>query len=114
MSDMPEEKKVLKIARARLKRIIESQSENLQEQLNDLRFVSGDQWPDTIRNERAIDQRPCLTINKLGQYVRQIVNDSRQNSPGIKVFPSGEGGDQEISEIFNGMIRDIEQTSDAD
>jgi len=105
---------ILKVARARLDRIISANSRNVAEQLNDLKFVSGDQWPADVRNERELDQRPCLTINKLGQYVRQIVNDSRQNSPSIKVFPVGEGGDQEVAKIYNGMIRDIEQTTDAD
>lgn len=112
--DMLENEKVLKIARDRLDRIIEKDGKNRERMTSDMRFISGDQWPDDIRTERAIDQRPCLTINKLGQYVRQIVNDSRQNSPSIRVFPTGEGGDQKVAEIFNGMIRDVEQTSDSD
>jgi hypothetical protein len=36
---------------------------------------------------------PCLEVDKLNQYVRQVVNDGRQNRPGVKVRPEGDGAD---------------------
>jgi len=106
--------KVLETARKRLKRCIDSSSTLHEEMLDDIRFAAGQQWPDEIKNGREQDRRPCLTVNKTAQYVRQVVNDGRQNKPAIKVYPVGDGADQDVAKVFNGLIRDIEQSSDAD
>jgi len=63
---------------------------------------------------QTINARPCLTINKLPQHVRQVTNDMRQNRPGAKVIPVDDKADVKVAEIFNGMIRHIEYISDAD
>jgi hypothetical protein len=56
---------------------------------DDLRFAALDQWPAEIRKDREGDvengPRPCLTIDKLNQYIVQVVNDVRQGRPGINV-----------------------------
>src|ERR1700744_4211635 len=55
---------------------------------DDIRFARLEkQWPEGIRAQRAREGRPCLTINKLPSFIRQVVNDSRQNKPAIKVQP---------------------------
>jgi hypothetical protein len=109
--------KVLNLARDRRKSCIDSSSTTRDRADDDLRFAAGEQWPEQVRKIRESDEagnRPCLTVNKTGQYVRQVVNDSRQNSPAIKVFPIGDDADTERAEILNGMIRDVEQRTDAD
>ena len=58
---------------------------NRQEALEDLRFSAGDQWPVEIQNSRTLESRPCLTINKIDAYVRQVTNNIRQQRPRIKV-----------------------------
>lgn len=111
------ELKVLELARARRKSCITAESRTRTEAIDDVKFSAGEQWPEAVRNFRNADPtaiRPCLVINKTGQYVRQVVNDSRQNSPNIHVFPVGDGSDKEVAEIMNGLIRDIEQRTDAD
>lgn len=72
------------------------------------------QWPAAMKRQRERDGRPCLTINKLATMGRQVVNDARQNKPSIKVHPVDSGGDPETAEIFGGLIRNIEQSSNAD
>jgi hypothetical protein len=72
------------------------------------------QWPEKIRRDREIDGRPCLTINKLVSMGRQVVNDARRNKPGIKVLPVDGDADPETAEILNGVIRNIEQSSNAE
>jgi len=62
----------------------------------------------------TINARPCLTINKLPQHVRQVTNDQRQNRPSGKVIPADDRADIELAEIFDGMVRHIEYISDAD
>jgi hypothetical protein len=81
----------------------------------DLRFGRHEeQWPADIRKQRERDGRPCLTINKLTAFSRQVVNDARQNKPSIKVHPADSGADPETAEVINGLIRNIEYTSNAD
>jgi hypothetical protein len=63
---------------------------------------------------QTINARPCLTINKLPQHVRQVTNDQRQNRPSGKVIPVDDKADIEVAEVFNGMVRHIEYMSDAD
>ena len=43
-----------------------------------------------------------------------MVNDSRQNKPAIVVHPVDSQADPETAEVFNGLIRHIEQSSDAE
>lgn len=72
------------------------------------------QWPERVRRDREIEGRPCLTVNKLAAMGRQIVNDARRNKPGITVHPVDSDGDPETAEIINGLIRNIEQSSNSE
>jgi hypothetical protein len=92
----------------------EADSNNRSDALDDLRFVSGDQWPVEIQNSRNLEARPCLTINKLDAYCRQIANQQRQQRPRIKVHPCNSYADKETAEVVEGICRHIETNSDAD
>jgi len=93
----------------------EAESENRLAALDDLRFAKlGEQWPESVRQQRIKDGRPCLTINRQPAFIRQVVNEARQNRPSINVHPVDSEADPEIAEIYNGLIRNIEQTSKAD
>jgi len=83
--------------------------------VDDVRFARlGEQWPEAIRLQREQGGRPCLTINRLPAFIRQVTNDARQNSPAIKFHAVGDGADQETALILDGIVRNIEYTSDAD
>ena len=116
---------ILTVARARLDLAVSSLSESREDEIDDLRFYAGSpdnqwQWPADVLATRGavqgqtINARPCLTINKLPQHVRQVTNDMRQNRPGAKVIPVDDKADVAVADIFNGMIRHIEYISDAD
>lgn len=93
-----------------------AESDNRTAALDDLRFarLGGEwQWPDKIRKQRELEGRPCLTINKMPGFIRQVVNDARQNKPGIAVHPV-EKGDEKTAEVMSGLIRSIEAQSNAD
>jgi hypothetical protein len=97
------------------KRCNEGAKENHQTYKEDLRFARDeDQWPANVRKMREDDGRPMLTINKLGAFGKQVVNDARQNKPSVKVHPADSEGDVETAEIYNGLIRNIESSSNAD
>jgi hypothetical protein len=116
---------ILATARARLDMAVSALAESREDEIDDLRFYAGSpdnhwQWPADVLATRGavqgqtINARPCLTINKLPQHVRQVTNDQRQNRPGAKVIPVDDNADVEVADIFNGMIRHIEYISDAD
>ena len=85
---------------------------NREEAFDDLRFRAGDQWPESVKQQRESDLKPCLTINVTGQYVRRITGDARKSPPSISVSPS-EGGDTSLARLREGLIRHIEQNSNA-
>lgn len=80
----------------------------------DLEFGASDQWDPTVRAERAQDGRPCLTINRLPQFIRQVTNQQRAARPAIQVNPVDSGSDPKVAEVLQGIIRNIEINSDAD
>jgi hypothetical protein len=124
MSDYKEgsDEDILATAKKRFQACLSAESENRESALEDTRFYAaspdnGYQWPEKIKSARENDPngpRPCLTINKLPQHVRQVTNEQRQNRPQIKTLPVDSHGDVEIAEIYNGIIRHIEVQSDAD
>ncbi|MFC3706052.1 portal protein [Devosia honganensis] len=102
-------------AREMFGRCEEYESDNRQAFKDDMLFVRArEQWPEAIRKQRESEDRPCLTIDRLGPVVRQVVNDARQNKPAIKVHPVDDFGDKETAQVINGLIRNIEYTSNAD
>lgn len=106
---------IIALARETYERANEAERESRYEGLDDLRFARlGEQWPEVIRRQRELDGRPCLTINRLPAFIRQVVNDARQNKPAIEVHPADDGADPETAEVINGLIRNIQVVSDAD
>jgi hypothetical protein len=92
----------------------DADSTNRAEALNDIKFAAGDQWPVEIQNSRNLESRPCLTINKIDAYIRQVTNQQRQQRPRIKVHPVNNLADYKIAQIIEGITRHIEVNSNAD
>lgn len=86
--------------------------------LEDIKFANADsdngyQWPNEVRRNRDVDERPCLTINKVRQHNLQIINDIKQNKPRAKVSPVSNGATYEAAQVFEGIFRHIEYISNA-
>jgi len=92
----------------------DADSTNRAEALNDIKFAAGDQWPVEIQNSRNLESRPCLTINKIDAYIRQVTNQQRMQRPRIKVHPVNNLADYKIAQIIEGITRHIEVNSNAD
>lgn len=116
---------ILSVARSRLDTAMGALDDSRQSELDDLKFAAGSpdnqwQWPQEVLNSRVATQgsslgaRPCLTINKLPQHIKQVTNDQRQNRPAGKVIPANSDANSEVAEVYNGMIRHIEYISNAD
>lgn len=103
----------LATARDRFKLCAESESEYRSLCLEDLRFYDGDQWPQNIESQRTLDRRPCLTINRLPGSVHQVTNEIRKDKPSPDISPVDDQGDIETAEVLQGLIRHIEQQSNA-
>lgn len=114
---MKKDKKVIQEAIDRYKHAIERDGDNRDRAKEAIRFRDLDQWPEWIRKSREGDPdgpRPCLTLDKVNQYVRQVVNDMRQNRPAIKVRGVDDKSDKEVAEVLQGIIRHVEDQSNAD
>jgi len=116
---------LLATMRHRMTMAVSAYADSREDELDDLRFMAGSpdnqwQWPQDVLSTRGsvqgqtINARPCLTINKLPQHVKQVTNDQRQNRPSGKVIPANDDADVEVAEIFDGIVRHIEYMSDAD
>ena len=80
------DQEILERAREIFKYAQECEQDNRDAAIADIEFARlSKQWPEDIEAARAKEGRPCLTINKLPTYIRQVVNDSRQNKPAIHV-----------------------------
>jgi Phage P22-like portal protein len=108
---------ILETARERFKLCEDAEQEIRKDALDDLRFVSGDQWDAWDRNSRTTNgssRRPCLTFNKLIGPLNQTANEARMNTAGIEVNPVDSMADPDTADVIEGMIRHIEYVCKAD
>jgi hypothetical protein len=106
----------LQTARDRFRQAVDAESTWRKKAVEDVRFRAGEQWHADQMKSRLSGPtpRPCLTINQLPRFIRQITNAERQNRPGIKVRPVDSLSDPETAKIAQGLTRHIEYDSDAD
>jgi hypothetical protein len=104
----------LEEAFSRWRRISEEEQDIRSKALEDLKFSLGSQWPKGVESDRRSSGRPCLTINRIPQFLKQVTNEQRQNRYATQVSPVDDKGDPEVAEILQGVIRHIEISSDAD
>jgi len=103
-------------ARRHYKMCVDAEGDNRANALDDLRFKTGGeaQWDPQAVAARKRDGRPIITVNDLPNFIHQVTNDQRQNSPSIKVHPVGDKADIEAAKVRQGLIRHIEYDSNAD
>ncbi|WP_164729882.1 portal protein [Rhodomicrobium lacus] len=104
---------IVREARERLAAAWLQDRENREDAFTDLKFLAGDQWPAAVRQQREAQSRPCLTINRLPQFVHQVANSVRMNPPQIKAIPAGGAATEALAEIFSGLFRHIQYRSNA-
>lgn len=93
-----------------------AQSHIYEKAKEDLHFLSDEefsQWDRHALADRNRNGKPIVQIDLLNQYVHQVTNDIRMNTPSINPIPATDG-DKETAEILKGIIRDIEYKSNAD
>jgi Phage P22-like portal protein len=105
---------LLRTARKRFRDISDYESEMRLDMLEDFNFRAGKQWDLQTESDRALAQRPTLTINRVNPVVKIIVNEIRQSRASIQVNPVGDGADRETADVLEGITRHVEIRSDAD
>lgn len=109
-----EAEEILVQARADYDRAMERERDNIEKAYKDLEFCSGDEMCQWDANDRKLREgRPTLQLNQLPQFIHQITGDIRQMKPSIKVVPVDSEADEKRADLYGGLIRYIENRSDA-
>ena len=112
---LKDHKEILTEALKRFRESDEQSSFNRTSALSDIKFSRlGEQWDEKIKAQRLEDSRPCLTINKLPAFIRQVVNDARMQKPQIEIKPADSYTDVDTARIIDGLIKQIQRRSHAD
>lgn len=90
----------------------DAESDNRIIGLTCLKFRYGEQWPQYAVNSRGLD-RPQLTINETNTYIKRVCNMQRQQRPRGKASPVDSNADPKIAKVITGLIRHVEENSDA-
>lgn len=113
--DPQDDRDLLASARQRFRETLEATQEDRDQQAAAARFRAGEQWTSAARAERNRpgQQRPCFTIPLQSVYIRQVVNAWRQSPQAMRVRPKAGPASVETAQVLEGMVRDIEQQSQA-
>ncbi len=126
-----DDREFIEQARARFKQEESATTGQRERELEDLEFYDDKQWPQDVLNARAglpgnaqtglppVPARPSLTINKVREPVRQILNQERQAELGVEIVAVDDFGDgsSHVSEAEiqtrEGLVRRIQRESQA-
>lgn len=118
MARRKEKDPIIEKARKCLKDFEDREQDNISRAKVAIKFRAGEQWPTAIKQDRENPNqeggpRPCPVLDKTNQYVRQVINEERQNRSAIKVRPVDDHADKKVAEVLTGIIRHIEDRSEA-
>ena len=107
---------IVKEAQERFKRCQDWESDAQKRFISDYKFSEGDayngyQWPNEIKRNRDVDERPCLTLNQVRQHNNQIINDMMQNKAAMSVRPTGGGATYASAQVWSALFKHIEYRS---
>ncbi len=93
------------------KELARDQHERIREDLRFSNPAKPEQWSSAALDSRT--GRPALTLDRTNQFISQVVNDARQNNPGVQVIGVDDKADQKAAETLSGIFRHIEYQSRA-
>lgn len=80
---------------------------------DDVAFYHGKQWDDALTSIARAKREPNITVNRLPQFCKQVENGLRSQDIAITCAATSEEGSEDTANIFTGIIRGIEQRSNA-
>lgn len=104
----------LALAVKRFQQVVDAESKLREEMNRDREFEQADHWDARARENREADGRPCLTVNRIPQFIKQVGNAMRATRPAIVVHPETLKGSQGVADVYKDIIRYIERVSDSD
>ena len=107
-----EKEAVHKEAMDRFEEVFNAEKDQREQSVKEGLFIheTDGQWEEDAKTKRA--DRPRYTIDRVSGALDQVNGDQRQNRTQIKVTPY-DGGNKDIAKIHQGLIRSIENQSDA-
>lgn len=78
-----------------------------------LRFLSGDQWTESARNNYENNGFTAITEDRLKSFVRQITAELQKNPPTGQIEPK-EDTDTKQAKLFDEIVRGIQLDTNAD
>src|SRR5579864_1851007 len=96
---------LVELARKRFKQAEEADPEQRTRELEDLEFYAGKQWAQDVLAAREgqpgnaqsglppVPARPSLTINKVREPVRQVLNQERESELGVEIVAIDDFGE---------------------
>lgn len=105
----------LALARKRFAAAAEDEKHLRDKFVSDLKFASpdgDDQWDPLVKMQREQAGRPAMSFPRCHTFVQQVSNEARQNKPQIKFAPRIDA-DKDTADIYEGLARYIQYTSDA-
>lgn len=108
------DEQICALARERFAHVQETEARQRQRELRELKFAAGAQWDETVTGQRQTDKRPCLTMNRIPQFLHQVTNEQVLAPLAMRAQPVDSHADLETAKIVLGMFRHIEQTSNAE
>jgi len=106
------DEQILYEAKERFQRAQEWEGEFRRLYIEDVKFANGDsdnnwQWPDSVLDDRDINDRPSLTVNKTRTIINKLVNEAKQNPPEPRIKPVGGKVSFEAAQVWEGIVRHI-------
>ena len=92
----------------------EAWRENHERMREDLRFsnpAAPEQWNERTLKDRS--GRVTLTLDQTNQFVQQVVNDARQNTPSLETIPGDYLADKRVAQVQTTRLRYLEYVSRA-
>lgn len=83
-------------------------------ELDDRRFITGDQWPRAVKAQRDADELPSLVFNRLQGNVARVANEVMLDPPHARVKPADSVADVETAKVINGILRHAQIRSHSD
>lgn len=110
------EDRLLRLALEQKKRSDDFEGPFLKSFTQDLMFANADpdnnwQWPGDLFRNRQLQGRATLTINQTRTLNNNIINEIKQNPPGIVVRATGGEATVQSAKAYSGLVREITRRS---
>ena len=106
---------ILRQALERFRQASEAEDTERAQQLEALRFRSGDHSVAAMRGAGGeAYPAPTMTVDRQSAFLKQTINAYRKSPLSIRVRPKSGGATKQVADVLEGKIREIEQESEAE